>query len=104
MKLNSEPGLVVLGSRIYSDSRSKDAEVFSLGSIAIASRSGRHQQNCQTFHFLGRLACALALSIMFGSSTANSVLKAIDGNKTNLKLAYYSSKTSGSHQKMVSYT
>ncbi|MEG4055781.1 hypothetical protein QUA62_21905 [Microcoleus sp. MON1_C1] len=43
MKLNSEPGLVVLGSRINSDSRCKDAEVFSLSSIAIASRSGRHQ-------------------------------------------------------------
>ncbi|MEG4576392.1 hypothetical protein QUA56_27515 [Microcoleus sp. N3A4] len=36
MKLNSEPGLVVLGSRINSDSRCKDAEVFNLGSIAIA--------------------------------------------------------------------
>ncbi|MEG4505389.1 hypothetical protein QUA81_17230 [Microcoleus sp. F6_B4] len=105
MKLNSEPGLVVLGSRIYSDSHCKDAEVFSLGSIAIASRSGRHQQkNCKTFHFLGKVRFTVALRIMFGSSTANIVLKAIDGNKTNLKLAYCSSKTSGSHQKMVSYT
>ncbi|MEG3922000.1 hypothetical protein QUA07_23220 [Microcoleus sp. T3_A4] len=104
MKLNSELGLVVLGSRIYSDSRSKDAEVFSLGWIAIASRSGRHQENGKTFHFLGKVSFTVALSITFGSSTANSVLKAINGNKTNLKLAYYSSKTSGSHQKMVSYT
>jgi hypothetical protein len=104
MKLNSEPGLVVLGSRIYSDSHCKDAEVFSLGWIEIASRSDRHQQSCKTFHFLGKVGFTVALSIMFGSSTANSVLKAIDGNKTNLKLAYYSSKTSGSHQKMVSYT
>ncbi|MEG4249821.1 hypothetical protein QUB37_00905 [Microcoleus sp. AT3-A2] len=104
MKLNSELGLVVLGSRIYSDSRCKDAELFSLGSIAITSRSGRHQQNCKTFHFLGKVSFTVALSITFGSSTANSVLKAIDGNKTNLKLAYYSSQTSGSHQKMVSYT
>ncbi|MEG3986043.1 hypothetical protein QUA54_13175 [Microcoleus sp. MOSTC5] len=37
MKLNSEPGLLVLGSRIYSDSRCKDAEVFSLDSIALAA-------------------------------------------------------------------
>ncbi|MEG4486661.1 hypothetical protein [Microcoleus sp. D2_18a_B4] len=59
MKLNSELGLVVLGSRIYSDSRCRDAEVFSLGSIAITSRSGRHQQNCKTFHFLGKVSlCA----------------------------------------------
>ncbi|MEG4419808.1 hypothetical protein QUA70_14665 [Microcoleus sp. LAD1_D5] len=104
MKLNSELGLVVLGSRIYSDSRCKDAEVFSLGSIAIASRSGRHQQNCKTFRCLGKVSFTVSLSIMFGSLTANTVLTAIYGNKTNLKLAYYSSKTSGSHQKMVSYT
>ncbi|MEG4582612.1 hypothetical protein QUA71_23800 [Microcoleus sp. MON1_C5] len=104
MKLNSEPGLVVLGSRINSDSRCKDAEVFSLSSIAIASRSGRNHQNCKTFHFLGKVRFTVALSILFGSLTANTVLTAIDGYKTNLKLAYYSSKTSGSHQKMVSYT
>lgn len=104
MKLNSEPGLLVLGSRIYFDSRCKDPQVFSLDSIAIASRSDRYQQNCKTFRFLGKVRFTVALSIMFGSSTANTVLTAIDGNKTNLKLAYYSSKTSASHQKMVSYT
>ncbi|MEG4963011.1 MULTISPECIES: hypothetical protein [unclassified Microcoleus] len=37
MKLNSEPGLLVLGSRIYSDSRCKDSEVLSLDSIGLAA-------------------------------------------------------------------
>jgi len=56
MKLNSEPGLLVLGSRIYFDSRCKDAEVFSLDSIAVASRSGWQQQNAKPFAFWERLA------------------------------------------------
>lgn len=67
MKLNSEPGLLVLGSRIYSDSRCKDAEVLSLDSIAIASRSGWQQQKCKTFRFLGKVGFTVELSIKFGS-------------------------------------
>ncbi|MEG4629249.1 hypothetical protein QUB56_06280 [Microcoleus sp. AR_TQ3_B6] len=67
MKLKSEPGLLVLGSRIYFDSRCKDAEVFSLDSIAIASRSGWHQQKCKTFRFLGKVCFTVALRITFGT-------------------------------------
>jgi hypothetical protein len=67
MKLNSEPGLLVLGSRIYFDSRCKDAEVFSLDSIALASRAGWQQQNCKTFRFLGKVGFTVALRITFGT-------------------------------------
>ncbi|MEG4224590.1 hypothetical protein QUA35_00950 [Microcoleus sp. N9_B2] len=54
MKLNSELGLVVLGSRIYSDSRCKDAEVFSLGSIAITLSIGPTSAKLQNLSLFGK--------------------------------------------------
>jgi hypothetical protein len=67
MKLNSEPGLLVLGSRIYFDSRCKDAEVFSLDAIALVSRSGWQQQKCKTFRFVGKVCFTVALRITLGT-------------------------------------
>jgi hypothetical protein len=89
MKLNSEPGLLVLGSRIYFDSPCKDAEVFSLDSIAIASRSGFCSKIAKPFAFWERLALQSHRELRLALSTANTVKTVIDGYRTDLKLAYY---------------